>query len=166
MQRGEPIGDGEGGIARDHAGCDGELLAVLLGDPAEAAARQAGVDPEDKHAFDSIERPIAGGGCATGSALLEGVEDLVGDVEVGGDELDVVVVLEQVEEMEHLARARRVRHLDRRRRQPLRLGRVDRDPGGFQRGLERRGGRSARTTTSTRSRRRAGPGRRRRGPPP
>ena len=66
VQRGEPIRDGEGGIARDHAGCDGELLAVLLGDPAEAAARQAGVDTEDKHTFDSIEGSHPGGGCATG----------------------------------------------------------------------------------------------------
>ena len=70
------------------------------------------------------------------SGLLEGVEDLVGYVEVGGDELNVVVVLEQVEQMEHLARAGRVRHLDGRRWQPLRLGRIDRDPGSCERGLQ------------------------------
>ena len=62
------------------------------------------------------------------SFVLEGCQDLVGDVEVGGDALDVVVVLEGFHELEDLPRVV-LREPHRRPRDAGDLGVLDRDAG-------------------------------------
>ena len=79
--------------------------------------------------------------CDAGATqALDGLEDLVADVEVGVDVLHVVEVLERVDQPEHLARAVLVeRHLHAR--QERHVGRLVVDAGVLQRGAHRRPGR-------------------------
>ena len=95
--------------------------AVAPGHHAVAAAGQAGIDPEDEHAFDGSRRGRPCGvdpaGRRAGSAVVGG-HDLVGDVEVGVDVLHVVVVVERLEQAQDPLGLGLVGDLDGRRRAP------------------------------------------------
>ena len=73
--------------------------APLAANGSVAAPGQARIDAKGEHSFDGSRIVRAGWGTGSGPDQLE---DGVGDVEVGVDVLHVVVLLEQVDQAQHL----------------------------------------------------------------